>query len=500
MVNLTEAINEMIAEKNISKEMVQETVREFVKAAYKRKFGTDENVIVNFIEEDGQINMEVSASRVVVEEENYYNEVTEIPLDEAKEMSEDAEVGDELVISLDPQTFDRSAVQSAKQRAQQSFKDIQNNYTYKEFKNKEGKVIQCYVNSITPSGDLILNVGNNTEGILPKKNISPLESYSVGEGLKCYLERVENAEKAEDLQKQGGFRGRKPKKDVRIILSRTSPELVRNFIEAQVPEIDNGQIEIVNIVREAGFRTKIAVRTFSDIDPIGATVGLRGIRIQTIMQEIDGEKIDVIKWEDNPLQLISNALTPAKVNKVLVLNAEARQAVAIVDENQVGLAIGQRGVNVKLAKKLCDWVIEVKTQAEYDQMEISQEIRNQAEAIFEQGGEGLIDNEVAAEDKVYTKEELGIGEDENLLSDLPLSKELVTKLNRMDVYTAEEYFNMSDEEREGLGLTEEEINEINSCVAVEEEYDDSFECPTCHQILPAGTLKCPHCMTEFVFE
>ncbi|MBR1919380.1 MAG: transcription termination factor NusA [Spirochaetales bacterium] len=499
MVNLTEAINEMIAEKNISKDMVEETIREFVKAAYKRKFGTDENVIISFTEDAGEIHMEVSASRVVVDEDNYYNEVTEIPLDEAKELNEDAEIGDELVISLDPQSFDRSAVQSAKQRAQQSFKDIQNNYTYKEFKGKEGKVIQCYVNSMTPAGDLILNVGNNTEGILPKKNISPLESYTVGEGLKCYLERVENAEKAEDLQKMGGFRGRKPKKDVRIVLSRTSPELVRAFLEAQVPEIDNGQIEIVNIVREAGFRTKVAVRSFADIDPIGATVGLRGIRIQTIMQEIDGEKIDVIKWEDNPLQLISNSLTPARVNKVLVLNADARQAVAIVDENQVGLAIGQRGVNVKLAKKLCDWTIEVKTQAEYDQMEISQEIRNQAEAIFEQGGEGLIADEVA-EDKIYTKEELGISEDENLLSDLPLSRELVIKLNRMDVYTAEEYFNMTDEERDGLGLTEDEIAEINSCVAVEEEYEDSFECPTCHQILPAGTLKCPHCMTEFVFE
>ncbi len=497
MNGLKDAIKEMVEEKHISQDMVLDTIREFVKAAYKRKFGTDENVEVSFSEDLDS--MEVSANKIVVAEENYYNEVTEIPLDEAQELAgEGVEIGDSLMIPLDPHTFDRGAVQSAKQRAQQSFKDIQNNYVYKEFKSKEGEVIQCYVNSRTPSGDLILNVGSDTEGILPVKNQSPRENFAIGEAVKCYLERVENAESQND-QPRGGFRGRKPKKDVRIILSRTSPELVRKFLEIQVPEIYENQIEIVKIVRQAGQRSKIAVRAASrDIDPIGATVGLKGIRIQTIMTELDGEKIDVIKWEDNPLQLISNALTPAKVNKVLPLDMNTKSAVAIVDENQVGLAIGVSGVNVKLAKQLCDWMIEVKTQSQYEEMEISQEARERAEAIFEQGPAAF-----AAEEEEFTPltpAELGISEDETLLSDLNISEETVKKLQYHDVYTAEEYFDLTEEELNAIGLTEEEKNSIDACIDVEEEQEEQFECPNCGAVLSSGTTKCPQCGVEFEFE
>ena len=495
MNGLKEAISQMVEDKHISQDMVLETIREFIKAAYKRKFGTDENVDVSFSDDLNEVH--VSAVKTVVAEENYYNEVTEIPLDEAQELAEGVEIGDTLMIPLDPQTFDRGAVQSAKQRAQQTFKDIQNNYTYKEFKSKEGEVIQCYVNSRTPSGDIIMNVGNDTEGILPVKNQSPRETYAPGEAVKCYLERVENADNGENAPR-GGFRGRKIKKDVRIVLSRTSPELVRKFLEIQVPEIYEKQVEIVHIVRQAGTRTKIAVRALSrDIDPIGATVGLKGIRIQTIMTELDGEKIDVIKWEDNPLQLIANALTPAKVNKVLPIDLNSKQAVAIVDDNQVGLAIGIGGVNVKLARQLCDWMIEVKTQAQFEEMEISQDAREQAEAIFERGDEAFLET---PEETPLTPEELGIGEDETLLSDLNISDELVKKLQYHDVYTAEEYFDLTPEELDSIGLTDEEKSEINACIDVEEEQEEQFECPNCHQILPAGTTKCPNCGVEFEFE
>ena len=190
MSDMRDAILQMSEEKHISQEMVLETIREFVKAAYKRKFGTDENVVVDFSEDLSELRC--SARKVVVEEENYYNEVTEIPLDEARELADDVEVGDSLMIPLDPHTFDRGAVQSAKQRAQQSFKDIQNNYTYSEFKNKEGEVIQCYVNSQNQTGDYHMNVGGGIEGVLPVRNQSPRESFTTGESVKCYLERVEN--------------------------------------------------------------------------------------------------------------------------------------------------------------------------------------------------------------------------------------------------------------------------------------------------------------------
>lgn len=497
MSGLREAINQMVDEKKISEEMVLETIREFVRAAYKRKYGTDENVEISF--SDDLDELRVSAIKTVVEEENYYNEVTEIPLDEAQELADGVEVGDSLMIPLDPQTFDRGAVQTAKQRAQQSFKDIQNNYTYKEYKSKEGEIIQCYVNSVTPSGDLILKVGPEVEGILPYRNQSPRESYQLGDSIKCYLEKVEAAEGQEGNSRN--FKGRnmrQSKKDVRIVLSRTSPELVAKFLTIQVPEIYEKQVEIVKIVRQAGFRSKVAVRALArDVDPVGAVVGLKGNRIQMITTELDGEKIDVFKWEDNPLQLISNALTPAKVNKVLPINLATREAVAIVDDSQVGLAIGKDGVNVNLAKQLCDWMIEVKTPAQFEEMDISQEEREKAEAIFEGGDFSYPDEE---EDTSYTAEELGIGEGETLLSDLNLSDSLVKKLQYHDVYTAEEYFDLTEEELALIALTDEEKAEIDACIAIEEEQEDVFVCPNCGAELPAGTLKCPTCGVEFEFE
>ena len=190
MSDMRDAILQMSEEKHISQDMVLETIKEFVKAAYKRKFGTDENVEISFSEDLSK--MTVCARKIVVAEENYYNEVTEIPIDEAHELADNVEIGDSLMIPLDPQTFDRGAVQSAKQRAQQSFKDMQNNYTYSEFKNKEGEVIQCYVNSVNQSGDYHLNVGGGVEGILPVRNQSPRESFTTGESVKFYLEKVEN--------------------------------------------------------------------------------------------------------------------------------------------------------------------------------------------------------------------------------------------------------------------------------------------------------------------
>lgn len=492
MSDMRDAILQMSEEKHISQDMVLETIKEFVKAAYKRKFGTDENVEISFSEDLSK--MTVCARKIVVAEENYYNEVTEIPIDEAHELADNVEIGDSLMIPLDPQTFDRGAVQSAKQRAQQSFKDMQNNYTYSEFKNKEGEVIQCYVNSVNQSGDYHLNVGGGVEGILPVRNQSPRESFTTGESVKCYLEKVENPS-----QGRGGFRGRN-KNDVRIILSRTSPELVRKFLELQVPEIYDHQIDIVKIVRQPGIRTKIAVKSnVHDLDPVGATVGLKGNRIQTIMTELDGEKIDVIQYDENPLVFISNALTPATVSKVLPIDLATKHAIAIVEDNQVGIAIGLSGVNVKLANQLCDWMIEVKTQAQFEEMEISQEARDKSEAIFAQGDEAFMQEDKNKETHL-TAQELGISEDETLFSDLSISRELVKKLEYHDVYTAEEFFDLTPEEVNAIGLTDEEKAEIASVIDVEEEQEEQFECPNCGTVLPAGTTHCPNCGVEFEFE
>ena len=490
--DLKEAIRLIIEEKNYTHDMVLETIREFVKAAYKRKFGTDQNVEISFSEDD---ELTVCARKTVVDEDHYYNEVTEIPLDEAQELTEDVELGDEVLIPLDLSTFDRGSVQSAKQRAQQSFKEVQNNRTYKEFKAKEGEIILCIVNSELPNGDFRLNVGGGVEGLLPRKNQSPREVYEPGAEVKCYLEKVENADNARDPQVN--VKGRKQKKDVRIILSRTSPKLVEKLLAIQVPEIYDREVEIVKCVRQAGIRTKVAVRANSrDIDPVGATVGLKGNRIQSVITEIEGEKIDVIPYDENPINFIASALTPAHVEKVYLVDMSTRRAIAIVNQKDVGLAIGPKGSNVNLANSLCDWMIEVMTQEQFDELDLTQETRERAEAIFAQP-ETVIED---AADRSLSAEELGIGEGETLLSDLNISADLVKKLNFHDVYTAEEYFNLTPEELEQVGLSDEEKASINDCIYVEEETEEEFICPNCGATVKIGTTTCPNCGAEFEFE
>ena len=492
--DLKEAIRLMIEEKNYTHDMVLETIREFVKAAYKRKYGTDQNVEISFSDDD---ELTVCARKIVVDEDNYYNEVTEIPLDEAQDLTEDVEIGDEILIPLDLSTFDRGSVQSAKQRAQQSFKEVQNNRTYKEFRAKEGEIILCYVNSELPNGDYRLNVGGGVEGILPRKNQSPRETYELGSEVKCYLEKVENADTAKEAS-AFNQKGRKQKKDVRIILSRTSPKLVEKLLFIQVPEIYDREVEIVKIVRQAGLRTKVAVRANSrDIDPVGATVGLKGNRIQAVITELDGEKIDIIPYDENPINYIASALTPAHVEKVYLIDMATKRAIAIVSQKDVGLAIGPKGSNVNLANSLCDWIIEVMTQEQFDELDLTQETRERAEAIFADGGAGV---DVSADAAPLTAQELGIDENETLLSDLNISPELVEKLNFRDIYTAEEYFSLTPEELDEIGLSEEEKASINDCIDVEEETEEEFICPNCGATVKMGTTVCPNCGAEFEFE
>ena len=489
MNNLGLIINEMMSEKNLTQDMVLDTIRDLLKAAYKRKFGTDENVDITF--SDNLNSVSISAIKTVVLEENYYNEVTEIPLDEAEELAENVEVGDSLFIPISFDSFDRGSIQTAKQRTQQNLKEIQNNYVYKEFESKVGQLIQCYVASVNSYGDIILTLGDKVHGILPVNKQSPREVYSVGDSIKCYFEDISKPEKI-----QGDKRGRKNERDdVRMVFSRSCPNLIKKLLEIQIPEVGDGQVKVESIARQAGFRTKLAVSTYhSDIDPVATIIGLKGNRINTIKTEIDNEIIDVILYDENPLTFIANALAPATVNKVLILDVATRQAIAIVDENQLGLAIGNQGINIKLAKKLTDWQILVKTQEEFEQMDISQEAREKAEAIFTTGYvEELAQEEVIEESGDIVE----VDEGETLLSDLNISSSLVEKLNFYDIYSVEEYFELTDEDLDAYKITEEERAEINACVDIEEE---EFECPNCGVKLPFGTEVCPSCHVEFEFE
>ena len=486
MSELSEAIRMMVEEKGISQELVLDTIRQTLLATYRRKFGTDENAVVTFA--DDLSSVELASRKTVVDEDNYYDEVTEIPLDEAQELSEEAEIGDELLIPIDPKSFDRISVQTGKQRAQSAIREIQKDELLQEFKGKVGEIINGYVQG-DKDGDLIIDLGK-TQGYLPKKNQSPKEFYTKGDKIRCYVESVKPDERSD--------------KNIRVILSRIHEEFVRKLFEIYVPEIvaKDPSVEIMKIVREAGYRTKVAVAARKvDADAVGTCVGLKGNRIQAIMKELDDERIDVIKWDPNPLEYIANALSPAKVMQVYVIDQAKKEAVAIVDESQLSLAIGKQGLNVRLVNRLCDWLVNVKTQEQFAEMDISREARAVADSVF------INDEEMPAMDN----EAVDVGDEEMALTDLPIDAELIKKLNFYDVYSVEEFINLTDEDLANMpNLSADDIAKVNEIIkenvdiiedeAQEEGDEESFACPKCGYPLKVGMTECPNCHVGISFE
>ncbi|NBK26458.1 MAG: transcription termination factor NusA, partial [Spirochaetia bacterium] len=357
---------------------------------------------------------------------------------------------------------------------------------YSEYKAKEGQLIIGYYRRQVQNGDIYVDIGT-TEGLLPRRNQSSRESYGNNDKIKCYVEKVEKAERG-----------------LKVILSRTSGELIRKLFEVEVPEIAQNQIDIIKIVREAGYRTKVAVASRNDdIDPVGACVGLKGNRIQTIMSEIEGEKIDILRYDPNPLNYIRNALSPAQVKDVVVVDKNIYHAVAIVEDSQLSLAIGKQGLNVRLANKLVDWMIDVKTQAQFDEMDIAKEARSRAESIFRDEGtffdeEGVAPVEMPVEEVGMVSEESFVDEDEIALSELPLDQQLLSKLQFHDVYSVEEFINLTEEDFASFSdLSEEEIiaikdtiNEYVDIVEDEVEGETEYVCPNCGSSITEDMTVC----------
>ena len=265
-------------------------------------------------------------------------------------------------------------------------------------------------------------------------------------------------------------------------------------------------IEIMKIVREAGYRTKVAVAPRKvDADAVGTCVGLKGNRIQAIMKELDDERIDVIKWDPNPLEYIANALSPAKVLKVYVMDQVKKEAVAIVDESQLSLAIGKQGLNVRLVNRLCDWVVNVKTQEQFSEMDYVREARAAADSMF-------IDDEA---DQVPADAAAEAEGDEMMLTDLPIDEALIEKLHYYDIWTVEEFINLSDDDFAAMhdaehDLTAEDVSKINEIIKenvdiIEDEAEvaegeETFECPRCGFPLTVGMTECPNCHVGISFE
>ena len=512
MIDLTSDIRDMMAQKDMSLKEVKSIITDMLKSAYKRKFGTDENAEVKFFtkkKDSSRIYVDILSKKTVVEEEDFFNEVTEIPYDEAVVLAGDeVEVGDTLEIPLNPRTFEYSAVQSAKQRGQQVSKEMTDDKTFIKAKSMEFTLVKGELKKIGKNNsDWLVDVGFGEENlaVFPLRGQSPRETYDMGDTLRFFVEKVDRGDEVITRDTKTG-KTKKKKRGVKISLSRSCKEFVKCLLEAQLrEEIDNGTVVIKSIARQVGVRTKVAVDTKkSDTDPVGATVGKAGCKIQTITNEIAGEKIDVVRYNEDPIVLIANALTPAQVQRVVEIDPVSKYAVAIVDDKDQGLAIGQNGVNVKLAKTLCDWVIDVKTKSQFNEMDQTQLIHETVGSLFKDN-EALLENVEKKEEvvKTLTNEEIGIAEGETPISDIGLDPHLVKKLHNADIWSIEEFFDYTDEELLERGISAEEIEAVKGSVEIvteEEEGEGSFECPVCHEIVPAGSTSCPNCGAEFEFE
>jgi N utilization substance protein A len=485
---MSQAIRQLNQDRGIPEELILRTIEDTLIAAYKHRFGNAENAVVKFDEE----NLEVSifAQKKIVEHDGVYDPVTEIDLSEARELNPEAEIGDEILVEIDPKQFDRIAVQSAKQKAHQSIREIQKDSLYSEFKDKEGEIIIGYYQR-ERNGTIYVDLGK-MEGVLPKKFQSPRETYHVNDRIKALIAEV-----------------KKDNSGLQIVLSRTHTDFVRAIFELEVPEIYDKTVEIHKIVREPGFRTKLAVYSNrEDVDPVGACVGLKGVRIQAVIKELEGEKIDILKYDPDPRRFIKNALSPAEVRDVIILDEGKHQALAVVNDSMLSLAIGKQGLNVRLANRLVDWNIDVKTESQFSEMDIAAESRRAVSQLF-------------GDTESYEDEISRIGELPGV--DAKVSQTLLD--NGIDFI--EDFLALSQEELEAKGLTSSELEQLRKLIdehveiveedeeetpeaeqgvkAQEDESEESaeaeeYECPECGAKITVDMTTCPSCGIGLSFE
>jgi len=338
---LIQLLEQISRERGISKEGLIQTIESALLSATKKRYGP-QNIKISIDPKSGRI--EVFSIKKIVED--VVNPQNEIPLDEAKRIDPDKEIGDSIEIRLDFKDLGRIAAQTAKQVILQRVKEAEREIIFNEFKKKEGQMIHGIILR-QEKGAYIIDLGR-TEGILPHKEQIPKEGFRRGDRVRAYILEVKDSAKGPQ-----------------IILSRTHPGLVARLFEMEVPEIYEGIIEIKGVVREAGDRAKIGVFSKDpEVDPVGACVGLKGSRVQAVVRELRGEKIDIIPWSDDPRVLISRALSPSTVEKVGI-NKEAKSALVVVSDQQLSLAIGKKGQNVRLAAKLTGWDIDIISSEEY---------------------------------------------------------------------------------------------------------------------------------------
>ena len=346
---LITAMDELEKENGIKKDILLEAIENALVTAYKRNFDSAENVKITMDRETGEIH--VYAEKDIVEKpEEVENEKTQICLEDARKINKKLEVGDKAEIELVPRNFGRIAAQTAKQVIVQKIREESRNFLFDEFNERKGEIVSGIVQK-ADGGIVVLDLGK-IEGIMPVKEQIPTEKYKVNDKIRGYILNVER-----------GVKGAP-----QVIVSRANVDFVRKLFELEIPEIYEGVIEIKSVSRDPGSRCKVAVYSPNEnIDPVGSCVGQKGIRIQNIINELNGEKIDVIEWSNDPAIFISAALLPAEVMAVDI-KEEEKFAQVIVRDDQLSLAIGKAGQNARLAAKLTNWKIDIKSESQFREM------------------------------------------------------------------------------------------------------------------------------------
>lgn len=338
-----QALEELEKNRGIEKTILLDALEAALTSAYKRNFGTSQNVEVEIDSDTGEIHV-YSLKEVV---EDVYDSLLEISLEEAQDIDPLYNYGDFLRMEVTPKNFGRIAAQTAKQVVVQRIREAERDLIFEEYNSRESDIITGIVQRVNKN-NVLIDLGKTEGIILPSEQI-PGEYFKQGDRVKLYLLEV-----------------KKTTKGPQVLLSRTHPGLVKRLFELEVPEIHDGVVEIFNISREAGSRTKIAVFTNdAEVDPVGSCVGHKGTRVKAIVDELKGEKIDIVTWSEDVKVFISNSLSPAQVVSVNV-DEENKSALVVVPDYQLSLAIGKEGQNARLAAKLTGWKIDIKSESQYE--------------------------------------------------------------------------------------------------------------------------------------
>ncbi len=365
------ALEDLEKEKGIKKEYLLESIETALVTAYKRNFDSLENVKVQMDKQTGATHV-YSVKEIVQEPEN---KDTQISIEEAQKINPDLKEGDTLETEIVPRNFGRIAAQTAKQVIVQKLREAEREILFTEFNERRGEIVSGLIQK-ADHNIVVMDLGK-LEGVMPAKEQIPTEHYKVNDKIKGYVLDVEKGAKGAP----------------QVIVSRSHPDFVRKLLEFEIPEIYEGVIEIKSVSRDAGSRSKVAVYSPNEnIDPVGSCVGQKGIRIQNIINELGGEKIDVIEWSEDPAIFISAALLPAQVLAVDIKEDE-RFAQVIVPDDQLSLAIGKSGQNARLAAKLTNWKIDIKSESQF--RKILAESQNSEELVETEDSEEIENNENA---------------------------------------------------------------------------------------------------------